>query len=270
MANRNNLLFYYNEDIKTIGGHNTVQSAVGVLVKFDAVVIKPHTTHLADLKKVLLAVKTVKPTFRVFGFTNLGSSADLATWQTSAAAWLTDLPGQVDGIFIENFGTDFAPSTRTNQNTAVTWCHTNGLSAMVNATIPVDALGQLTSQAETVLGRSSTIRDFILLDAFYYKNDDSATPTTELKESMTGRLEYVRGAKRKLPVPPATATTEHNLGLCVNIGGGNTSGITEATYDAAASLASQYGSEFTSVSPYDRGATSFKYFYRYRPNTFAD
>ena len=270
MAIRNNLLFYYNEDIRTIGGHNTVQAAVGVLSKFDHLVIKPHTTHLTSLKKVLTAIKVIKPGFKVYGYTNFGGSADMAAWQALVDSWVSDLAGLLDGVFLDNFGSEFGLATRTNQNTAVTYCHTNSLAAMVSAVNPIDVLGQVTSQAEPLIGRSSTIRDTVLVDGYYFTNEDAATPTVEIKESIAGRLEFAKQARRKPPVPPATSFTEHNVNLAVNLGGGNASGLLESAYDAATTLAAGYGVNLFSVTPFDRGATSFKYFNRFRPNTFAD
>lgn len=261
---RNNMLFYY-ANITTIGGVNSVFGAVGICSKFSAMVVKPHTsTALSDLKKVILSLKAINPSFKVFGYTDLGGAADMDAWTAQLTQWQTDLPtGYLDGIYLDKFGYEFTNATRANQNTAIAACHTALLSAFVNPTSLVDALGKLPTEVEPVIGRTATIRDWVNLPDFFYVNANSSSLTLESKESLNGRLKYANGAKTK-------TGGLYNFGVVGAVGAGTATQILQEAYDNVVVMASDYHLDFLAVVPYDVGATANKYFYKNKSNTFAD
>lgn len=267
----NNLLMYYG-DLYTVGGAATISAAVGILLRYDAIVIKTQSSN-PNLNKaitIIYELKQIKPGIKIFGYTDLGNAADMPTWQAEVDAWTTNLSAQLlDGVFIDNFGFDFTNSTRTNQNAAITYCHTDStfnLSAFVSCTDAVDALGTIPSEAAPLMGRNTLIPDYLLLPNFFYKNDNAVSPSLEAKEDLSGRLQYVEAAL----ISTTSPLVLWNILVAATVGGGTSNGITSDAYLAVLNSVNQYGLNFLSVNPYDFGATSNKYFYRYRPNTFTD
>lgn len=266
---RNNLLIYY-ADLQTVGGATSISAAVGILMRYDAIVMAVQTSgNVANSIEILYELKKIKPGIKIFGYTDLGGSADYTAWQVLADAWIAAIPATLlDGLFLDNFGFT-GSTTRTSQNQAVTYCHSNGtvaLSAFASAADSVDALGTLPSAADPVLGRSATITDYILMPGFFYSNDNAVSPTLEGKEELKGRLEYLEAAL----VNTGSPLTLWNILTAVTVGGGTMNGISSDAYTALLNSINSYDINFLSVNPYDFGATGNKYFYQYRPNTFTD
>jgi hypothetical protein len=288
---RNNFIAYYGVPVTTIGGVNDVVGAASILGRYDTIIVKPHTVagDLANLNEVIRAVKTINLDTKVFGYTNLGAAADVLTWQAQVDQWLTDVPGdgQLDGVYIDEFGFEFALSTRANQNTAVQYVYdklsayatANSLLApttqwqvIVNAQDPLNALAKYDGMADPVIGTGKGM-DYVLLDGFYFTNANVAAPPSEVNEHMYGRLEYTQN--RCAAPPPVTANYKttwpaDTLGTLVEVCAGAGTTIAAVDYAKILNLCQVYDVDGLSVAPYDHGVTSNLYFYKATADVFND
>lgn len=257
-------ILVYLGPLDSIGGTSSDTSAVGILSKFDFVVLANLT--LSKTQEVLRALKLAKPAIKVFGYTDLGGAADLATWETSVDSWITGTINStdklLDGIFIDNFGfTDgISTATRDNQNSAVTYVHAQGnISAMVNSkSNTLNVFNKYATMADPLIGTTTTITDYVMLDGLYFSRPATTTPVLESKESMYGRLDYVKGAK-------AAGKTIGYVGLA-NMGT-NTS-VPVNDYKNMLDLATEFQMDAVGFAPTDYGTTSYNYFLGKKINDF--
>jgi hypothetical protein len=275
-TDRNNFIRYASPTITTIGGVNNLLGAVGILARYDFIVVEPPQVEqdAADLAEVIRAVKVINENAKFFGYTALGGAANLDQWKVQADNWVNTLPvqGVLDGFFIDEFGFSdgVGTATRDNQNAAVTYTYaqfasSTPLQVMVSATEPMDALESYDSLADPVIGTGSG-QDVILLDGFYFAG---STPTAEPKEAMYGRLEYA--ISKTKPAPPApNAITLPKPKILVVLGvsaGAGTTNIPAVDYAKVLNLAEVYPVAGLGVYPTD-SATSHQYYYQDTANDF--
>lgn len=284
---QNNTLVYY-APLYTLGGQNDDTAAVGVMSKFDFVVIQPHV--LVDqprMLEILQAYQIMNPRGKVYGYTDLGGSVNYAAWQAQVDAWTTAItptavstivaPPLLAGIYIDNFGFDFAPLvTRDIQNQAITYLRTGPLlptpivttySAMVAPTMVFDAFDKLGANLAAVFGTSPAIRDYVLLDNFFFKNTNTTgTLTAETPEHQAGRLTY---AKDVVLTKILGNSGAYNTGFIAMVGAGNNTNMLQADYLTAIALANSNRCEGFGVTPFDRGLTSQRYFESFTGNQFS-
>lgn len=277
--NRNNFILYYGVPVTNIGDVNDVLGAVGILARYDFIVIKPHTgADLVNLLEVIRAVRTINPQAKFFGYTSLGDAVDLATWEAQVDQWATDVPsqGMLAGIYIDNFGfTDGTGlATRANQNTAVTYVYnvfstSPKLQVAVAATDPTHAIGSVDGQVEPVIATGTGV-DYIVLDGFYL--EPGATP--EAIERMYGRIAYAAGeviAATPALAANAIALPTPKLGVLLAARAGTaTTSIPAADYAKILNLAEIYKVAGLGIMPDDAGQTSHQYYYKETANDFND
>lgn len=276
LVDRNNFIHYTGVPITTIGGVNDELGAIGILARYDFIVVHPHLVSgdIIALAEIMRAAKVINPTAKFFGYTSLGDAADVSTWQATVDQWIVDIPAQnvLDGIFIDNFGfTDGTGlATRDNQNTAVLYVYNafltgTPLQVVVSATNPLDALESYDTMADPKIATGAGI-DYIVLDNFYFAG---TTPTAEPIEHMYGRLEYTT-AKAAPPAPAINATVlpTSKLGVLLGVSAGAaTTSIPTIDYAKVLSLAEIYLAAGLGVMPTD-AVTSHQYYYQDTANDF--
>jgi hypothetical protein len=272
---KNNLLIYL-APLKTIGEANDVMAAAAIVSAYDSGVFGVHTgSDLLDLKSVLSVVKEIKPTFKVYGYTNLGTAVDLAGWEASAGQWQVDLDSSLlDGVFIDEFDFSTANGTRVNQNAAITYLHiTLSLPGFVNGRNLADLFSTEPPAVVPVLGSSTTLTDVVLLDNFLDEN--TANPMPEPKALMEGRLKFIyslaHDTVQVLPTPPATTVVTQakwNVKFGVAIGAGNQLTVPLADYKKVLDLTLLNPLALLAVTPKDNGLLTHRYFLANNANDF--
>ncbi len=255
----NNLLFYY-QNLSTIGGTNNVQGAIGIVQKYEMLVVKPHLTgELTKLIEIIEACKRINSNFKVYGYTSLGNQTLFSDWEDDVDQWVTDLGVLLDGIFIDNFGFDQTLATRTNQNAAVAYVHTLATPrpVLVYSSNIVNTLELYSGEPAATLGSSSTIKDGLLLDGFYFTNAATDPATLEDKKSVQGRLKYLKAAR-----------ATKNLFGAINTSTGTDSEITQAEYSNIIYLVNQNFIEYFAVSTYDKSTATDSFFFTNKANIF--
>jgi len=272
---RNNFIMY-RAPIQTIGGVNDETAAAGILSKYDFVVVIPHLlTDLPKLREVLQAYKVMNPRGKVFGYTDLGGAASVGAWQAQADQWVTDVVPTstttasvqplLAGLFIDNFGSEQAMATRVNQNTAVDYAHGLDWSVMVNPLKVFDAFDLIAGDAPATFGKTPALRDYVLLDNFYFINAAGTTLVAETAAHREGRLDYAKdvAATQALGTPAA-----YNIGFIAQVGAGDQLAMLEADWLLALGLANSYRMEGFGVAPFDRGTTSNRFFMKFTGNLY--
>jgi hypothetical protein len=272
---KNNLLVYL-APLKTLGESNDVMAAAAIVSSYDVAVVSAHTgSDLVDLQSILAVVKEIKPTFKVYGYTNLGTSADLAAWQTAAGKWAVDLASNLlDGIFIDQFDFSTANGTRPNQNAAVSYVHdTMHLPVFVNGANLADLFSTEAPAATPTLGMSTTLTDTVLLDNFFQLNTDRITE--EPKALMEGRLKYIYALAHDtiqvLPTAPATTVITQpkwNVAFGAMIGAGNQLSIASTDYQSVLNLTLLNPLTLLGIAPKDHGTITHRYFLANSANDF--
>lgn len=298
----NNVLFYYGS-LLSLGGQNDPTVAAAVMSKFDFVVIQiPTGSDIPVVQSILQAYQVMNPRGKAFGYTDLGGTS-LAAWQTQVDAWTAvaavtntsastgtgtgtttttvATPAVIAGIYIDNFGFDNAPVvTRAVQNQAINYLHTGSLtgaapaagttvttySAMVSPVVIFDAFDLIGSQPAAIFGTSVSIRDYLVLDNFYFKNTNTlGTLTPETVEYRTGRLTYAKDVISTRILGNAGA---YNVGFLALMGAGNNPNVLEADWVTAIGLANTNRFEGFGVAPHDKGLTTNRYFEKFVANQF--
>lgn len=262
VLSRNNLLMYFGVPLLNMGGSLDLTSVVGILTKYQFVVVKPHTGgDLTTLINILTIHKTTNSSGKVFGYVD--ASVSLAAASAGVTQWQTDLGALLGGIYIDNFNA----RTRTEQNTLITTCHTANLPVMGESDPVYPLFEQLGSDPATLVGTSTTIRDYVLLDGFFIAAQNLATPPYETVEHETGRLSYLTACKINSTTTPVSSW---NFGIVASVSAGTAIAIAEADYDLALELANQYQLDALGVHNFDKGAISNTYFMQYTSDLFVN
>lgn len=251
MLTRNNVLFYYGTyDLLTTAAD--IQSAVGVLTRFEILVIKPTLAPTSALmQELLVGYRTIKPSGKVFGYTQYTSAVSDVT--DAITAWQTDYPGALAGFYIDNFGA--ASKADQNAMVAAVRALSSTMSVFINPA-PASLISTLEDvpsiSPDPVIGMSSTAQDYVVIEDFYFKNEDSATPTREGMESIVGRMLFVANTVNRLSAVAAPITLK--LNFVAKVGGGTAINVTDADYTKILNIANQYNLTGLAVVPFDMGA----------------
>lgn len=252
MLTRNNVLFYYGTyDLLSTAAD--VQSAVGVLTRFDLLVIKPTLAPTSALmQELLVGYRTIKPSGKVFGYTQYTSAVTDVT--DAITAWQTDYPGALAGFYIDNFGA----ASKADQNTMIAAIRaiSGTMSAFINPT-PASLIATLEDvpniSPDPTIGMS-TAQDYVVVDDFYFKNENLATTTREGMESIVGRMLFIANTVNRL-----SATTGSPITLKLNfvgkVGAGTAIQVPDADYTKILNIANQYNLSGLAVVPFDMGIT---------------
>lgn len=266
---KNNLLFYMGNFSMLGDLAGNAPAILGVCDQFDLIVAKLPSgpVDLAFLKSIIAGWKISNPNAKFFGWTSLGTSLDLASWELAVDAWETEFGEALDGIFIDHFGFEQFLCSRPNQNAAVDYCHGKSLSAFVRCTNVVDAFDEVTNTTQATLGRTPTITDYVMLADYYQLNQNSVVPAAEPRSSVIGRLQFSKQVRTDVSVTPNVPLA---LKFAALLGAGlqNTLDLRNVWTPAANALG-LYGVEYLGVVPYDESDPSAKFFIRNEANFFA-
>ena len=274
---RNNCIFYYSP-IHTLGGKNEIQTAISVLQGFNLVVVGVHTGgDLVILNRVIHGAKAVNSNQKWYGYVSFGSVGS-GVAAASADQWMTDCPpssGLIDGIFLDEFGHDFASGDRTQQNGIVDYCHdvlndgsTTGVPVFVNPWVPTDLYAQPPGTANTAagtVGGHATHVDSVLVESFLYGVDSNNPAATGDWVRDKGRVEYYINQRDN---------NSKKLRVCAMIGAGEgtgsspTDGIPDSDYRAAVRYLEALNADFVCVNHGDLGGTSQTFFIQNTKNIF--
>ncbi len=272
---RNNCLFFYST-VHSIAGGNETAKAIPIYKLFDVIVVGVHTGNdLVILNNVIAGSKAGNPNQKWYGYTDFGSTGSGVT-KTNIDQWMVDSPpesGLLDGIFLDEYGHDFASGTRDQQNAMVNYCHSvinsgNGLPVFANAWVPTDVFGtppNTANNAEPLIGTHATHRDLLLVESYLYAVNDDAPATTGDWVRDKGRLEYFieqRDNKSK------------NVAVCAMIGAGRGTGIDpflkhdENFYRNTVQYLEGLNCDLLCVNHGDLGAVSHTWFMQHEANVF--
>lgn len=176
-------LFMYS-DVANIDSMRDPFYSMEVLQGFENLVTVRPEQMSYNARKVM---DHVNKDSNIFGYINLGPNNPGSSKAKWIMADLDQLKSQIDniadadwhGIFIDQFGYDWG-ETRARQNTIIDYAHSRGLSVMVNAWFPEDALGSEINKKSNPEGVESHLNsnDWSIIESFYtdgnsYRADSS-------------------------------------------------------------------------------------------------
>lgn len=266
---KNNLLFYMGKFSLLGDLAGDLSAVLGVCDQFDLIVGKLPTlsADVQFLQSVVSGYSISNPTGKFFGWTSLGTSLDLPAWEATVDAWQAALGTALAGIFIDDFGFDQVLCTRTNQNSAVGYCHGKNLSVFVRAANVVDVFDNVSTPTQSLVGRTVLQTDYVMLNDYYQLNQSTATPTPETPASVVGRLQYSQQIRTDVTVTPNIPLA---LKFAALIGAGLQTDVPlRNVWLPAANALQTFGVEYLGVAPFDESATSNKFFIRNTANLYS-
>lgn len=267
MATKPNNLLVYLGALDNIASLNDVNGTVGVLTRFDHVVLAPATWGDANsealLERVLDSCKAVKPGMHFHGYTDYG--VDGSTLAAQIASWTgaTHIAPHLSTIAVDNFNA----ASRTDQNALVTSTHAAdlGLTIMVVPGTEYEVLEQAATEAAPLLGGDATLRDYLLMSGLVRTHVDLPSAALEPEPVTVGRMAFAEGKQILSATPPVTFK---NFGLLALMGAGQASTVNESEWKTFLNKAGLYAVEAYGVANFDRGQTSLRYFLDHRGNVF--
>lgn len=166
----------------TINAQYSDDYAAGILCRYDDIVFgtgledSANTYHTSTVN-VIQKIKAISPTTVVWGYIDTGvttSNLSLSTLQTQIDEWIAM---GVGGIFCDTFGYDYH-NTRSRQNSILSYIHSKGVGAIINAWNSDDAFSSAVdvtynpSGTATVAGSS----DVLLLESWISNSDSYTSP----------------------------------------------------------------------------------------------
>lgn len=265
---KNNLLFFLGNFSAMGDLAGNAAAVLGVCDQFDLIVGKLPViaADLRFLKSTIAGYCISKPAGQFFGWTSLGTSLDVLSWEAAVDAWQAAFGTALAGIFIDDFGFENVLCTRANQNAAVAYCHGKGLATFVRATNVVDTFDLVSSPVPSLLGRLPAITDYVLLSNFHQLNQNSVTPAAETPASVVGRLQFTQHVRTDVSVVPNIPLA---LRFAVLVGAGLQNEVDlRNVWLPSANAAEAYGVEYLGVAPFDESAVSNKFFIRNAANYY--
>jgi hypothetical protein len=201
--------------------------------------------------------KRIKPTLKVFGLTDL--TLGVVSWQDEVDDWIAALPaGLLDGFYVAEFGV----ATRVIQNQVVTSVHSVNRSVFAQS----EKLGRIFEtvgvEDAPLIGTSTTIKDYVLMEQFFYAWDATHPQITplEAKAHLEARLRYATAILGKTP--------KANVSFAASVAVGKMLRLTDAEYTEIIRLLNVSKIDSLAVSPFDGGLTSHRYFIKSQANDF--
>jgi hypothetical protein len=156
--------------------------AAGILCRYDDVVLgsgleDSGNAYHASTQSIIQKVKAISPTTVVWGYIDTGvttSNLPLSTIQTQIDEWLAMGAG---GIFLDTFGYDYHTS-RSRQNSILSYVHSKNAGAMINVWNSDDALSSAvdTTYNPTGVATVAGSTDVLLLESWVCNSDSYAAP----------------------------------------------------------------------------------------------
>lgn len=166
------LLIYYGWP-SLVNGTGTTGAAATELARYDFVVLgdgleRPDHPDHANTVAIIAMVHAAADT-RIYGYVDLGvitRNLSLAAIEEQIDLWLV---AGVDGIFLDDFGYDFAV-TRARQNAAVGLVHARGRGAIANGWLPEQVFGDRSDPVYNPDGLATELgaADFYLSESFQF------------------------------------------------------------------------------------------------------
>lgn len=201
------LLVYFGIPI-SINGVNNADYAAGQLARYDDVVLGyglQATNHpnYSTTVSIISKARAINPNIVIWGNVDAGVTGgtshnhSLATLNGHIDAWAT---AGVNGIFLDNFGYDFAVS-RSRQNSLVQYIHGKNLPAMMFVTTIADALASSVNATynPTGVATSADTRDACLFK-WAFNSDAIASPHFESLTTVKNRGNDARTYRTSLGV----------------------------------------------------------------------
>jgi hypothetical protein len=174
------LIFYSPPNIINLKYDNNY--AAGILSRYDDVVLgaglqDPGNAYYASTTAIMSAVATLSPDTVIWGYIDCGVTTgnySLGTLQTQIDQWIAI---GAAGIFCDTIGYDFHVS-RARQNAIISYIHTKGVGAILNAFNADDVLAS-TVNATYNPGGTPTVAnstDVLLLESWVCNTDAYASP----------------------------------------------------------------------------------------------
>jgi len=156
--------------------------AAGILCRYDDVVLgsgleDSGNTYHTSTQNIIQKVKAISPTTVIWGYIDTGvttSNLPLSTIQTQVDEWLAMGAG---GIFLDTFGYDYHTS-RSRQNSILSYVHSKNVGAIINVWNPDDALSSAvdTTYNPTGVATVAGSTDVLILESWICNSDSYAAP----------------------------------------------------------------------------------------------
>jgi hypothetical protein len=156
--------------------------AAGILCRYDDVVLgsgleDSGNAYHASTQSIIAKVKAISPTTVIWGYIDTGvttGNLSLATIQSQVDAWLAMGAG---GIFLDTFGYDYHTS-RSRQNSILSYVHSKGVGAMINVWNADDAFSSAVDVTYNPSGTATVAgsNDVLLLESWVCNSDSYTSP----------------------------------------------------------------------------------------------
>ncbi len=177
---RSLLVFYSAPNIMNAQYNNTY--AAGIMARYDDVVLgnglaNPSNTYYASTQAIIQSVAALSPSTIVWGYIDAGvttSNLSLSAMQAQVDQWVAI---GAKGIFLDAFGYDYQTS-RSRQNSILSYVHGKGIGAIMNAWNSDDALGSAVNATYNPTGTATVAgaSDVILLESWVCNSTSYASP----------------------------------------------------------------------------------------------
>jgi hypothetical protein len=177
---RSLLIFYAPPNI--INAQYNNDYAAGALARYDDVVLgggleNPADTYYSTTQSIIQKLAILSPSTVIWGYIDAGvttSNLSLPTIQTQIDQWITL---GAKGIFLDTFGYDYHTS-RSRQNSILSYVHSKGYGAIMNAWNADDALAPTVDATYNPSGTPTVANstDVLLLESWICNSTSYASP----------------------------------------------------------------------------------------------
>jgi len=175
-------LFIFYAPPNIVNGKYSDDYAAGLLSRYDDVVLggsleDPGDAYYASTQSIIQKVAAISPSTVIWGYIDTGvttGNLSLATIQTQIDQWLAI---GAHGIFLDTFGYDYHTS-RARQNSILTYVHSKGVPAFINAWNSDDAFSSSidTTYNPTGTPTATSAGDVYLLESWVCNSDAYTAP----------------------------------------------------------------------------------------------
>lgn len=177
-----NSLFIFYAPPNIVNGKYSDDYAAGLLSRYDDVILggsleDPGDAYYASTQSIIQKVATISPSTVIWGYIDTGvttGNLSLATIQTQIDQWLAI---GAHGIFLDTFGYDYH-TPRARQNSILTYVHSKGVPAFINAWNSDDAFSSSIDSTYNPIGTptAATAGDLYLLESWICNSDAYSAP----------------------------------------------------------------------------------------------
>ena len=248
---RSLLVFYSAPNI--INAQYSNPYAAGILARYDDVVLgnglaNPSNTYYASTQTIIQSVASLSPSTIIWGYIDTGvttSNLSLAAMEAQVDQWVAI---GAKGIFLDTYGYDYHTS-RSRQNSILSYVHSKGIGAILNAFNADDALGSTIDATYNPTGTPTVAgaSDVLLLESWVCNSVSYASPYYATISDVKTRGDKAIGYRSSLGIRVFAANMMLNTGT--------PSATLQSYYDVSEGLARSWRLDGSGVSAAQYSAT---------------